>query len=83
MFHIVTRYLNINNDISISYPKTFSIIDISKEIETLINTNEIIPSDEYKKQKILQIIQNDLNAIDPEIIGTIKQQVGDYFDKGE
>ena len=34
-FDIICRYLGINNDVVITYPKTFSIIDTQKEIAVL------------------------------------------------
>jgi len=78
-FDIVCRYLGINNDITITYPKTFSIIDTQKEIAILEEMKNLINSPTYFKLKALQIISNDLNTIDPADFAVIASEVEDSF----
>jgi len=78
-FEIVCKYLNIANDITIAYPKTFNITDIQKEIQILSEMKQIIYAPTYFKLKTLQIISNDLNTIDPEDFATIASEVEDSF----
>ena len=78
-FDIVCKYLNIQNDITITYPKTFSIIDTQKEIAILEEMKNLINSPTYFKLKALQIISNDLNTIEPEDFAVIAGEVEDSF----
>jgi hypothetical protein len=78
-FDIVCRYLNINNDVTITYPKTFSIIDTQKEIAALEEMKNLIDSPTYFKLKAMQIISNDLNTIDPADFAVIAGEVEDSF----
>ncbi len=78
-FDVVCRYLGINNDITITHPKTFSIIDTQKEISILEEMKNNINSPTYFKLKTLQIISNDLNTIDPEDFAKIETEIEDSF----
>ena len=78
-FDIICRYLNINNDVTITYPKTFSIIDTQKEITVLQEMKETVNSPTYFKLKAMQIISNDLNTIDPADFAAIASEVEDSF----
>ena len=73
------KYLNIQNDITITYPKTFSVIDTQKEIAILEEMKNLINSPTYFKLKALQIISNDLNTIEPEDFAVIAGEVEDSF----
>ena len=76
-FDVVCRYLSINYDIVINYPKTFSIIDVEKEINILSEMRDLIDSPTYFKLKALQIISNDLNTIEPDEFDKIVAEVED------
>jgi len=76
-FDVVCRYLSINYDIVINYPKTFSIIDVEKEINILSEMKDLIDSPTYFKLKALQIISNDLNTIEPDEFDKIVAEVED------
>jgi len=78
-FDVVCRYLGINNDITITYPKTFSIIDTQKEISILEEMKNNINSPTYFKLKTLQIISNDLGTIEPEDFAKIESEIEDSF----
>ena len=77
VFEVACRYLSITNDTDINYPKTFSIIDINKEIEVLGAMKELIDSPTYFKQKAMQIISNDLTNIDVEVLDTMLGEIED------
>ena len=76
-FELVYKYLNLNFDITISYPKNFNIIDIEKEISILSEMKQLIDSPTYFKLKTLQIISNDLNTIDVEEFDKISAEIED------
>ena len=76
-FDIVFRFLKEKNDITVSYPKNFNIIDIEKEINILNEMKNLIDSPTYFKLKTLQIIQNDLNLTDVEDFSKIVSEVED------
>ena len=76
-FDVVCRYLSINYDIVINYPKTFSIIDVEKEINILSEMKNLVDSPTYSKLKTLQIISNDLNSIEPDEFDKIVAEVED------
>jgi archaellum component FlaC len=78
-FDIVCRYFNIQNDVTITYSKTFSIIDTQKEIAVLEEMKNLINSPTYFKLKAMQIISNDLNTIDPADFAVIAEEVEDSF----
>ena len=58
-------------------PKTFSIMDINKEIEIFSAMKELVESPTYFKQKALQIIANDLVNIEIEEFDAIKGEIED------
>ena len=76
-FDVVCKYLNIQNDITIQYPKSFSIIDVNKEIEILSEMKQLIDSPTYFNLKTMQIISNDLNSIEPEDFAKIESEIED------
>ncbi len=78
-FEVVCKYLNIANDVTITYPKTFSIIDTQKEITILEEMKNLINSPTYFKLKAMQIISNDLNTIDPADFAVIASEIEDSF----
>ncbi len=77
IFDVVCKYLAINNEIEINYPKTFSIIDINKEIEILSEMKDLINSPTYFKQKATQIINNDLTNIEIDVFDEIVSELED------
>ena len=75
---MVCKYLTINNDIVIEYPKVFSIIDVEKEISILSDIKNLGYSlPKYEQLKLQQIVSNDLNSIDIEDIDTIMSDIED------
>jgi hypothetical protein len=76
-FEVVCKYLSLKNDITITYPKTFNIIDTQKEIGILEEMKNLINSPTYFKLKTLQIISNDLNTIEPDDFAVIASEVED------
>jgi hypothetical protein len=78
-FEIICKYLGINNDVDILYPKNFSIIDIQKEIGVLSEMKQLVNSPTYFKLKAQQIISNDLNTIDVDNFDVISQEIEDSF----
>ena len=78
-FEIVCKYLNINNDVNVLYPKNFNITDTEKEIQILSEMKQVIDAPTYFKLKTLKIISNDLNTIDPEDFAVIASEVEDSF----
>ncbi len=80
MFDVVCKYLGINNDVSIEYPKTFNILDVEKEITILSDIKSLgytLPM--YEKLKLQQIISNDLNSVDTENMDAIKSEIEDVL----
>lgn len=77
VFDIICKYLTISNDIEINYPKTFSIIDIKKEIANLSEVKELIDSPTYHTQKALQIVNNDLTNLEVDAFDVIKGEIED------
>ena len=82
IFDVVCRFLGISDDVTISYPKTFDIIDIDKEIAILSEMKDIVTSPTYFKLKALQIISNDLNTINPDDFAKIESEIEDSFKGG-
>jgi hypothetical protein len=76
-FDIVCRYLGINLDISISYPKEFNIIDTHKEIETLSMIKAIRDIPSYERLKLQTIIKNDLNNVNDDDFEVIDKELED------
>jgi hypothetical protein len=77
MFDVACRYLGLTNDVEISYPREFHIIDTEKELATLQALKDLgytIPK--YEATKLAQIVQNDLGGIAhakiDEIVGEIE-----------
>jgi len=80
VFEVICKYLGINNDVSIEYPKTFNIIDVEKEITILSDVKALgytLPM--YEKLKLQQIISNDLNSVDNENMDAIKSEIEDVL----
>jgi len=77
VFDVICRYLQLNNDISISYPKTFSIIDINQEVQIFSQMKELVNSPKYFELKAINIINNDLTNISIEDFEVIKQEIED------
>jgi len=78
VFDVIHRYLSISNDITIDYPKVFSIVDVEKEITILSDIKALgytLPN--YEKLKLMQIISNDLNSVEIENMDTIKVEIED------
>jgi len=78
VFDVICRYLGINNDITIDYPKVFSIVDVEKEITILSDIKALgysLPN--YEKLKLMQIISNDLNSVGIEDMDAIKVEIED------
>jgi len=77
-FDIACRYLGIPNDVSVSYPKEFHVLDVPKEIETLDGIKQLgysIPT--YEREKLKRIVSNDLGGVDDE---TMQKIVGEIED---
>ena len=77
LFDIASKYLAVNNEVEINYPKTFSIIDINKEIEILSEMKDLVNSPTYFKQKAMQIINNDLTNIEIDVFDEISAELDD------
>ena len=78
IFEVMSRYLSISNDITVSYNKEFSINDINKEIQTLEAFKSLgYSSKTYESLKLQQIINNDLNSISLEDRDKIKAEIED------
>jgi len=77
-FELVCRYLDIKNDITIAYPKTFNIVDVSKEI-TILNDIKMLGYSlpKYEQLKLMQIVTNDLSYVDIEELDIIKGEISD------
>ncbi len=80
-FEIVARYLGIQNaDVTIQYHKTFNIVDVEKEINTLSEIKALgytLPT--YEKLKLQQIVANDLNSVDNDDINVISGEIEDWL----
>ena len=78
LFDLCCRYLGIPNDVTIQYAKNFSILDITKEFTTLESFKALgYSAPTYERLKLLQIINNDLNAIDAEDMDKIRSELED------
>ena len=83
VFDVICKYLGVNNDVSIEYPKTFNIIDVEKEINILSEVKALgytLPM--YEKLKLQQIISNDLNSVDVENMDAVKGEIEDVLKQG-
>lgn len=80
-FEIVAKYLQLQNaDVTIQYPKTFSIVDVEKEIATLTEVKSLgyaLPT--YEKLKLQQIVSNDLSTISNENLSLISGEIEDVL----
>ena len=76
-FALVCKILGIANDVTIAYPKSFSIIDTQKEISVLEEMKALVDSPTYNKLKALQIISADLNTIEPDDFAKIASEIED------
>jgi len=77
-FDIICRYLDIKNDIEITYPKDFNITDIMQEINVLESIKDLgytLPT--YEKQKLNSIIKNDLGSLGDDVIKQINSEIED------
>ena len=80
VFDVIFKYLKQNFDIDISYSKSFNIIDIGKEINTLSNLKEMNYNlKNYEKAKLMQIINNDLNSVSNDMVELIRADIEDNF----
>jgi len=78
IFEVMSRYLSISEDITVSYNKEFSLNDINKEIQTLEAFKSLgYNSKTYESLKLQQIINNDLNSISLEDMDKIKAEIED------
>ena len=57
----------------LNYPKTFNIVDVSKEI-TILNDIKMLGYSlpKYEQLKLMQIVTNDLSYVDIEELDIIK-----------
>lgn len=77
-FDIACKYLGIDNDVMISYPREFHVLDVPKEIETLDAIKQMgyqLPT--YEAQKLKRIVQNDLGGVDDETMERITAEIDD------
>ena len=75
---LICKYLDIKNDITIAYPKTFNIVDVQKEINILNEIKSLgytLPK--YEQLKLMQIIINDLGHIGIEEMDIINSEISD------
>jgi hypothetical protein len=82
-FDIVCKYLGITNDVTVEYPKVFSIVDVEKEISILGEVKALgytLPK--YEQLKLQQIVANDLNSVNIEDVDVINGEIEDAL-KGE
>ena len=67
IFEIVKKYLGLENlDVSVSYNKSYNIIDVSEEINELAAMKEIVDLPSYEREKLKKIIKSDLHLDDKE-----------------
>jgi len=67
IFAIVKKYLGLENlDVSVSYNKSYNIIDVSEEINELAAMKEIVDLPSYEREKLKKIIKSDLHLDDKE-----------------
>ena len=77
-FDIAAKYLGITDDVTISYPREFHILDVPKEIETLEAIKGLgynLPT--YEAAKLKRIVQNDLGGVDDETMEKIGAEIED------
>ena len=77
-FDIVCKYLGITNDVTVEYPKVFSIVDVEKEISILGEVKALgytLPK--YEQLKLQQIVANDLNSVNIEDVDVINGEIED------
>jgi len=83
-FEVVAKYLKILNvDITIEYPKVFSIVDVEKEIGVLSEIKALgyaLPT--YEKLKLQQIVANDLNSVGNDDLSEISSEIDDVLKQG-
>ena len=76
-FDVAFRYLGLPNDIEISYPTEFNIIDQDKELKTLDTIKALgysIPT--YEASKLMKVIDSDIN-LSSEQKATIMSEIED------
>ncbi len=82
IFDLVCKYLDITNDVTISYKKDFALSDVMQEIEILDSIKSLgyeLPT--YESLKLMQIINNDLNAVEVEDAEKIRVEIEDILKK--
>ena len=82
-FDVVTRYLNVTNDVVIRYPSDFNIVDPTTEIITLEAIKSLgytLPA--YEKAKLQRIVNSDLSGIDDEEMVVINAEIEDGLKGG-
>jgi len=84
LFDVACRYLGVRNDVTVSYPKTFNIVDVEKEIAVLESVKQLgysIPT--YERLKLQQIVSNDLHGVDVEDMQKIQAEIEDGLKEAE
>jgi len=77
-FEIACKYLGIQDDVSISYPKNFSIVDVEREVAILQSVKDLgytIPT--YERLKLEQIVKSDLESVEIEDMEQINTEIED------
>jgi len=77
VYEVIAKYLNETSDVTVSYAKEFSIVDINQEIAILEQMQGLLSSPTYFKLKAMQIITNDLSSADNADITKIESEIED------
>jgi len=77
VYEVIAKYLKETSDVTVSYAKEFSIVDINQEIAILEQMQGLISSPTYFKLKAMQIITNDLSSADNADITKIESEIED------
>ena len=74
LFDVVCAWLSVTNDVEISYPQDFNLIDKTLEIEVLQNMQALGAPKAYVTEKMKQIVNADLVGVDTtEIFNEIEE----------
>ena len=82
-FAVACRYLGIDEEVTVDYPREFHILDVPEELKTLEAVKELgyrLPT--YEAAKLKRIIGNDIGGIDEETMEKIEAEIEDGL-KGE
>ena len=77
------RYLGIDEEVTVDYPREFHILDVPEELKTLVAVKELgyrLPT--YEAAKLKRIISNDIGGIGEETMERIEAEIEDGL-KGE